>query len=113
VTEVVGPSPKHSIQLAKEIGERLFVPCLVIARTLALMEASAFFDGQVYTNRLRFVPFTVCRWMRQPRKVKPSSMWHIPVFSSDRRRPIGDRTAATSSRGFSAWVGVPATNTTR
>ena len=39
-------------------------------------------------------------------------MWTILVFSTDRRRPIGRSTAATSSCKPSAWVRVPDTRTT-
>ena len=41
-----------------------------------------------------------------PRKSNPSSMWQTLVFSSDRRKPIGASTAATSSRALRRrrWV---------
>jgi len=44
----------------------LLVPCLVIAFTLAMIEASAFFAGHVYTSRLSD-PRWCFRWMRNPR----------------------------------------------
>ena len=74
-----------------------FVPCRVIVRTLSTMEDSAFFAGYMYTYRL-IPPRFWWRWMRQPKKSKPSSMWATLVFSPDRRRPIGASTAATSER---------------
>jgi hypothetical protein len=40
-------------------------------------------------------------------------MWHTFVFASDRRKPIGARTAATSSLTVSACAWVPDTNTTK
>jgi hypothetical protein len=49
------------------------------------------------------------RWMRQPRKSRPSSIWVIKVFSGDRRRPIVDRTSVICSRRASASAFVPAT----
>ena len=52
------------------------------------------------------------RWMRKPRKSNPSSMGTILVLDSDRRKPIGGNTAATSSRRPSAWDRVPDTKTT-
>ena len=51
--------------------------------------------------------------MWKPKKSNPSSMWVIIVFSSDRRKPIGEITAATSSRTASVWVRVPLTSTTK
>jgi hypothetical protein len=54
-----------------------------------------------------------CRWMRNPRKSKPSSRWTILVLASDRRKPIAARTTATSSRRLAASARVPATMTTK
>ena len=48
------------------------------------------------------LPLPRRRWMRQPRKSKPSSMWQTLVLAADRRKPIGARTAATSSHSASA-----------
>src|SRR6266508_3036002 len=48
--------------------------------------------------------------MRHPKKSRPSSMWVILVFSSDRRRPIGASTAAAWSRMLIACSRVPATS---
>jgi len=47
--------------------------------------------------------------MRQPRKSRPWSIWVIFVFSADRRRPIGARTAAAYSRICAACSRVPET----
>ena len=45
--EVVRPAAQHLVELAQQVGQGLFVPCLVIVFTFAVIEVSAFFDSQV------------------------------------------------------------------
>ena len=54
VAEVVGPAPQHPVQAAQEAGEGLFVPCLVIALTLALMKAMASIPPSRPPDSIRF-----------------------------------------------------------
>src|SRR5215469_14341125 len=81
----------------------------VSARTFSLTRLKERGEGVVYTTR-RWAPRLRLRWMRKPRKSKPSSRWTILVLVSERWRPMGSSAAWTLARSASACSRVPETH---
>ena len=112
VPEVVGPAPQHRVQPLQKVGKGL-VRVALCERTHLRLDRRKGGLRRVGVHRAPIRSFLALPLDVEAEKSKPSSMWVTRVFSSERRRPIGESTAATSSRNASACSLVPVNKTTK
>lgn len=112
VLEVPCPASQQQVELPENLAEGLVHALLGDRLDLPAHRCHRLSGREGIDKRLRR-PRLRCRWMRNPRKSNPSSMWTTRVFSTDRRNPSGARTSVVCCYSASACSRFPDTKMTR